>query len=219
MLSLWHTAEVIRVLLVDDHEMMLEGMDLALSAQDDIEVVGRADTVDEGLARYRSLAPDVVVTDYRIGDRTGSELARSILAFEPAAVIVAVSALDNAHTLNDIVSSGCAGFVAKGNPIEDLVAAIRATNRGSISFPRQRLQASRSERNAVAGLTRRELEVLQALAEGQNVTQIADDLHLSAHTVRNHVREILRKLDVSSQLAAVVEGARQGIIAGPGPAA
>lgn len=211
---------MIRLLLVDDHEMMLEGLRATLSREDDLEVVATADGVGLALDRYRALRPDVVVTDYWLGGATGADLTRAVISEDPEARIVGLSALGTAHTMNDLVVAGCSAFVAKSQGVTALVAAIRAASSGAVLFPKALMQdVSGSGRDASQELTGREREVLALLAEGQNVAAIASALYLSASTVRNHIREILRKLGVSSQLAAVVEATRQGIIPGLGPVA
>lgn len=211
---------MIRVLLVDDHDMMLEGVQSALAIEPDIEIVATASSMEAGLEYYRALRPDVTVTDYRLGEETGAELTRAILAVDSGATVVAISALDDTHTVSDILDAGCAAFVAKGQGIHDLLTAIRSSNDGAVIFPRH-LVTSPENRSSQARieLSGRELEVLVLLSQGRNVTTIATDLHLSLHTVRNHIRQILKKLGVTSQLAAVVEATRRGVIPGPGPAA
>ncbi len=206
---------MIRVLLVDDHDMLLEGLQAALAAHGDIDVVATASSFDDGLVRFGEVEPDVVVTDYRIGTESGADLARAILLADPKATVIVVSALRSAHTIADVVDAGCVGFVDKQKGVADLVTAIRLTAEGSLFFPRDVLESAGAR--PTAALSPRELDVLQRLSDGTDVTTIARELQLSPNTVRNHVRQILRKLDVSSQLAAVAKATRDGIIPGQSP--
>ncbi len=208
---------MIRVMLVDDHEMLLEGLSLALEHQQDIEVLGTATTRRTGFQRFCALEPDVLIVDYRIGDETGADLARDVIKREPSAAVVAMSALATSYILDDIVDAGCLGFVEKRRGIDDLVAAVRAASTGSVHYPRRAMAKRLEPTQTVRQLTSRELEVLERLGHGEHSADIADHLNVSVHTVRNHTREIRRKLGVTTQLAAVISGIRQGLIAPPDP--
>lgn len=203
---------MIRVVIIDDHEMLLEGVTLALALQPDIEIVGTAMSRSTGLDRCRALRPDVVVLDYRIDGETGADLARDLRAADPHATIIGMSAATSTTVVDEMVEAGCVSFVPKQHGISALAGAIRAAHDGFGQLPSRNTRSDGGDE-----LSPRELEVLQLMSEGQTASEIAQDLTLSLHTVRNHIREIRRKLDVTSQLAAVATGVRTGLIQGPRP--
>lgn len=200
---------MIRLVIIDDHAMLLEGMTLALEREHDIQIVGTAQSCESGLATCTQLQPDVVVLDYRIGSESGAELARDLRSNDPSITLVGMSAMSSRVVVDDMVDAGCVSFVHKQRGIAALANAIRAAHDGIGHLP---------SRVAIAGgnrLTHREVEVLQLMSEGEGPTEIAEQLHLSVHTVRNHIRQIRRKFGVTSQLAAVAAGIRSGLISGP----
>lgn len=204
---------LIRLVIVDDHAMLLEGMTLALEREHDIHIVGTAQSLPAGRDVCADLQPDVAVIDYRIGADSGVELARDLRAADPTLTIVGMSAQDSGPVVSDMVDAGCVSFVHKQRGIHALASAIRDAHEGVGHLP---AQVHPTDPNN-ARLSRRELEVLQLMSEGKAPTDIASMLYLSVHTVRNHIREIRRKLEVNSQLAAVAVGIRSGLILGPEP--
>ncbi len=202
-------------MLVDDHAMLLEGVALALGRESDIEVLGTATTRASGFERFCALDPDVLVVDYRIGEDSGADLARDVIARSPSAAVVVMSALDSDRVLDDIVDSGCVGFVEKRAGVDALASAVRAASSGSVHYPRRALGRRPGTIDTTTGLTARELEILELLGQGANSADIAAHLNVSVHTVRNHTREIRRKLAVTTQLAAVIKAIRLGLIASP----
>lgn len=200
-------------MIVDDHEMLLEGVALALSREPDIDVIGTAQSRSEGLERCKALRPDLVLLDYRISGETGADLARDLKTMDPRLVIIGMSALASPPVIDDMVSAGCVSFVHKQHGIAPLASAIRAAHQGIGHLPTRIADSSAGGET----LSQRELEILQRMSEGHAPVDIAAQLHLSLHTVRNHIGEIRRKLGVSSQLAAVAQGVRSGLIQGPEP--
>lgn len=203
---------MIRIVIIDDHEMLLEGVALALALEPDIEIVGTALSRSTGAERCRALQPDVVVVDYRIDGETGADLARDLRAIDPEAVVIGMSAVSSTTVVDEMVGAGCVSFVPKQHGISALAGAIRAAHNGFGQLPRGTARSVGGEE-----LSPRELEILQLMSEGNTASDIAQGLQLSLHTVRNHIREIRRKLDVTSQLAAVATGVRTGLIQGPLP--
>lgn len=208
-----------RVLIVDDHEMVAEGLSEVLATEDDIEVVGRAGTVRDAERMASQLAPDVVVMDYRLPDGDGLTATAAIRDQAPDTAVVMVTASDHDTVVAAAIEAGCSGFVAKDRAAQDVVHAVRAAARGEAGFPAAVLgrllgrgQAGPRDRGA---LTQRELEVLQLLADGLSTRAIADRFVLSVSTVRNHVQNILTKLDAHSKLEAVSVAMRQGIVSRP----
>jgi DNA-binding NarL/FixJ family response regulator len=206
----------VRVLLVEDHAMVARGIEAALGEEDDLEVVGIAGTVEDGVLRFRQLDPDVVVMDYRLPDGAGTDAARRIRTLDEEAAVLLLTGADDPSIVSAALDCGCSGFVSKDRDVDELASAIRAVARGAAVFPADLLSRALSagtERSTVgADLTSREREVLTMLADGSSTEEIGSNLFLSLHTVRNHVRNILTKLHARTKLEAVVIAARAGLV-------
>lgn len=208
-----------RVLIVDDHEMVAQGLSEVLDAEEEIDVVGRAGTVRDAQRMAAQLSPDVVVMDYRLPDGDGLMATTAIRDRDPQTAVVMVTASDHDTVVAAAIEAGCSGFVTKDRAAQDVVAAVRAAARGEAGFPAavlgRLLGRSRTAPRATGALTPRELEVLQLLADGLSTREIAERFVLSISTVRNHVQNILTKLDAHSKLEAVSVAMRQGIVGRP----
>ncbi len=216
----------IRVLLVDDHQLLTDSLARLLQAEPDMDVVGVAATVAEAkqLARERM---DVVLMDYRLPDGTGAEATRAIKARWPSARVVMLTAVQDDETVLESIQAGADGYLTKDRAVEDVVATVRSARAGETLLPRsviigiaQRVASARDrmpERAPIEALTARELQVLQALAEGMATPDICDTLFISRNTLRTHVQNIMMKLHVHSKLEAVTVGLRHRIIDPPRP--
>jgi DNA-binding NarL/FixJ family response regulator len=206
----------LRVLLVEDHEMVARGLTAALVDEPDLEVVGWARTAGDGTNRYVELRPDVVVMDYRLPDGRGTDATREIRSVTRDACVLLLTGTDEAGVVAEALDAGCSGFVSKDRGIDELASAIRAVARGAAVFPASLLSRALGPRSDTqtlgADLTMREREVLDLLAQGASTDEIAGGLFLSMHTVRNHVRNILTKLHARTKLEAVVVAARAGVV-------
>jgi DNA-binding NarL/FixJ family response regulator len=207
----------IQVLLVEDHEMVAEGLRVAFGDEPDLEVVGWASTVERGVALYDELHPDVVLMDYRLPDGAGTDAAARIRATDPDACILLVTGVSESAIVAAALEAGCSGFVGKDRGLDELAAAIRAAARGAAVFPAGLLAAATSRTGPTRArpgmdLTEREREVLRLLAQGKATDEIAGELFLSHHTVRNHVRNVLAKLQAHTKLEAVIVAAREGLV-------
>jgi DNA-binding NarL/FixJ family response regulator len=216
----------IRVLLVDDHQLLTDSLARLLAAEPDIEVVGIAGSVAEAkqLAAERM---DVVLMDYRLPDGTGAEATRAVKARWPSARVVMLTAVQDDETVLESIQAGADGYLTKDRAVDDVVATVRSARAGETLLPRsviigiaQRVAAARDRQPArlpIEALTARELQVLQALAEGMATPNICETLLISRNTLRTHVQNIMMKLHVHSKLEAVTVGLRNRIIDPPRP--
>lgn len=207
----------ITVLLVDDHDLVLESIHRALDAEPDLQVTGAVSTAADALSAVRDLAPDVVVMDYLLPDGTGAEAAAQLLAEHPGTQVVMLTGRSSGATLANALEAGCAGFVAKEGRFSNLVRAIRTVANGEISVPQDLiddLAAHLRPHPATLGddLTEREFEVVRLLARGASTADMVRELTISIHTVRNHIRNVLGKLQARSRLEAVAIATRLGLV-------
>ena len=213
----------IRVLLVDDHQLLTGALAHTLAVEPDITVMGTARTVAEAkdLARDQ---PDVVLMDYRLPDGTGAEAARAIKGAWPAARVVMLTALADDETVLESIQAGADGYLTKDRAVEDVVSAVRSAHAGETLLPRavivgiaQRVAAARDrgERWQVEPLTPREIEVLRALTEGLSTPEICERLFIAPNTLRTHVQNIMGKLRVHSKLEAVAFALRHRLVEPP----
>jgi DNA-binding NarL/FixJ family response regulator len=211
------SSESIRVVVVDDHEMLVQGIRAVLSAEPDIDVIASAGSVEDGCAAARLHAPDVVLMDYELPDGDGAQATERIKREVPSAQVVMVTSFDDEAVLVRAIESGCSGFITKHKAIEEVVRAVRAARAGEALISPSMLarllpKLRRSQRGVGTDLTPREIEVLKLLAEGLSNAMIAERLVLSLHTVRNHVQNVISKLGAHSKLEAVATAVREGII-------
>jgi len=207
----------IRVLLVDDHQMFAEALVSFLAGKEDILAVGTAATMDDGRRQVRELKPDVVLMDYSLPDGTGIEAASLIKAEHPAANVLLLTGSDDPSLVSQAIQAGCAGYLTKDAPPDDVVDAIRRIHAGESVIPPEQLHhvlqgVSRTNRGLGYRISAREREILGLLAEGMSTEEIAEHLFLSWHTVRNHIQRIIGKLNAHSRLEAVTTAVREGVI-------
>ena len=202
----------ISVLVVDDHEVVALGIKALLEQAGEVQVLGIAASVESAVDAATDLAPDVVLLDFRLQDGTGDDAARRLRRLDPAPGIVMISALADRRVLGLALEAGCHGFVSKNADQQDLVKAVRAAAAGDSYFTPDMLKhlmhLRRFEQVATSELSPREVEVLQLTANGSSPDGIAKQIHLSPHTVRNHLRNAMAKLDAHTKLEAVVKAAR-----------
>ena len=216
--------ETIRVVIVDDHALFRRGLDLVLSEEPDIKVVGEAADGIEAVHRAEEMAPDVVVMDVRMPRSTGIEAARRIRERLPDTKVIMLTVSDNEEDLYAAVKAGASGYLLKEISIEELADAVRAVARGhsliSPSMASKLLsefnalvqQAEERHRSLLPNLTDRELDVLKLVAKGLSNREISEELYISENTVKNHVRNILEKLHLHSRMEAVVYAMREKLL-------
>ena len=216
--------ETIRVVIVDDHALFRRGLDLVLSEEPDIKVVGEAADGIEAVHRAEEMAPDVVVMDVRMPRSTGIEAARRIRERLPDTKVIMLTVSDSEEDLYAAVKAGASGYLLKEISIEELADAVRAVARGhsliSPSMASKLLtefnalvqQAEERHRSLLPNLTDRELDVLKLVAKGLSNREISEELYISENTVKNHVRNILEKLHLHSRMEAVVYAMREKLL-------
>jgi DNA-binding NarL/FixJ family response regulator len=217
-------SERIRVLVADDHVLYRRGLEMVLAAEDDIEIVGEAGDGAEAVARAVDLLPDVVLMDVRMPRRSGIEACSDIKSAVPSARIVMLTISDEESDLFEAVRAGANGYLLKDVPGEDIAEGIRAVVGGQslispsmagallAEFTELSKRSAEQARVPVPRLTERELEVLRLVARGLANKDIATTLFISENTVKNHVRNILEKLQLHSRMEAVVYAVREKIL-------
>ncbi len=212
----------IRLLLVDDHEVVRTGLRMLLENQPDLEIVGEASTGAEALEMAAQHQPDVIVMDITLPDLSGIEVARQIKRSQPGIAIVALTIHEDEQYFFEMLQVGAAGYVPKRAAPEDLISAIRAAYNGEIylypslakALVSDFLNRSRAdpEDHSLDELTPREMEVLELLATGLTNDEIAERLVISHHTVARHRENLMRKLGLHSKSELVKYAIRKGII-------
>lgn len=207
----------IRVLIVDDHQVLSQGLAAVLGAQEDLDVVGIAPSVEEAVGSVRRNRPDVVLMDYELPDGDGVEATRAIKEIRPETKVVMLTSFTDDAVLVQAIEAGCSGYITKHKAIEEVASAVRAAEAGEALISPSMLarllpKLRRGGRGLGADLTSREREVLGMLAEGMSNAAIADKMVISLHTVRNHVQNVLTKLHAHSKLEAVAVATREGLL-------
>ena len=212
----------VRVLIVDDHDLFRSGLRNLLE-DEGVHVVGEASAGQEALNIVREVAPDVVVMDLNMPGMGGVEATRHISTIAPLTRVVMLTISDQDNDVIDAILAGACGYLLKDSSIQELIAGIKAASRGeSLISPTiaskvlQRVRASSTqpeiESTIRAELSDREIEVLKLIANGKDNAMIAGELHISPKTVKNHISNILMKLQIDNRIQAAVYAVRSGIV-------
>lgn len=210
-------AEPIRVLLVDDHQVVRRGLRTFLEVQEDIEVVGEAADGDEGVARAAELAPDIVLLDVKMPGTDGIEALRLMREQGNRAKVLVVTSFTEQRTVVPALRAGAAGYVYKDVDPDALADAIRSVHAGHVLLQPEVAGALLADGEQGPGpgrggaLTDREREVLGLIADGRSNREIARTLVLSEKTVKTHVSNILMKLDLADRTQAALWAVRHGV--------
>jgi two-component system, NarL family, response regulator DevR len=205
----------IRVFLVDDHEVVRRGVRDMLEAEDDIEVVGEAGTVEEALGRIPATSPDVALLDVRLPDGDGVELCRDLRSSNPEIHALMLTSYDDDEALFNAMMAGASGYVLKQVRGSDLIANVRRVAAGESTLDPKlttklvdRLRRQNEDDELVARLTEQERRILELLAEGLTNRQIADRMILAEKTIKNYVSNLLAKLGMARRTEAAVYAAK-----------
>ena len=207
----------INVMLVDDHAVVRMGFRLLLEGSSDIKVVGEAESGEEACRKYPELKPDVVVMDISMPGIGGIEAIDRILAREPAARILVLSAHEDAMHARRVLKAGAAGYLTKRSAAEALMQAIRQVQQGKTFLEPEiaqqlAMQQLNGERNPVDMLSEKEFKVFLALAKGQSVAEIAEIMSLSPRTIGTHLYNIKQKLGASNSAELAIIAMRAGLL-------
>ncbi|MEI7030082.1 response regulator transcription factor [Streptomyces pratensis] len=208
--------KIIRVLLVDDHQVVRRGLRTFLEIQEDIEVVGEASDGAEGVARTEELRPDVVLMDIKMPGTDGIEALRRLRELDNPAKVLIVTSFTEQRTVVPALRAGASGYVYKDVDPDALAGAIRSVHAGHVLLQPEVAGALLAQDDAGGGtgrgstLTEREREVLGLIADGRSNREIARALVLSEKTVKTHVSNILMKLDLADRTQAALWAVRNG---------
>jgi DNA-binding NarL/FixJ family response regulator len=212
-----------RVVLCDDHDMFRTALRHLVEENGPVRVVGEAATGEGALALVREQAPDVVVMDIEMPGLGGVEATRKIVEESPHTSVVVLTASDDADDVVSAIVAGACGYLLKNAAIDDLVAGIRAAAIGDalispaiagglLAHVRERARPAEPPAAAATQLSARELDVLRLVAEGRDNADIARELFISPKTVKNHISNILMKLQMQNRIQAAVYAVRKGIV-------
>ena len=206
----------VAVLVIDAHAMVAEGLATALGAVDDIEVLGIAHSLEDGLARIVDAPPDVIVLDARLGECDAAESIRVLRLEAPTAQVIVLGASADYQAVMQALEAGASGYLLKGQRLSELADAVRTVSAGGRALAAELVntlvdQLSAPQRRRYH-LTARELEILGRLADGASTAAVSEQLGLSVNTVRNHVQSAIRRLGAHSKLEAISIARREGLI-------
>jgi len=212
----------IKLLLVDDHQVVRTGLRMLLEGQPDMKIIGEAESGLQALEKARELSPDVIVMDITLPDISGIEATKRIKEIFPDISVVALTIHEDEQYFFEMLQAGASGYVPKRAAPEDLITSIRAASVGEIYIYPSLAKAlvadylsrplQENENVSLDGLTTREQEVLGLLAEGLSNDEIGEALQISKHTVARHRENLMRKLELHSRSELVKYAIRKGLI-------
>lgn len=206
----------IRILIVEDHQVVADGLSALINDQDDMTVVGIAGSVSDSIVRTAELLPDIVLMDFRLGDGTGADAGMAIRQVRPETKLVFLTREDSDAARFAALEAGASAFLHKSRAASDVVDAIRVVAGGGSLFTPRTISALLNKRREaetqLERLTPREKEVLRMMAEGAASRDIASRLGISYTTVRTHIRSLGSKLGVHSKLEAIVKARELALV-------
>jgi DNA-binding NarL/FixJ family response regulator len=207
------------VLLIDDHELIRQGLAGAFAQTEGFDVAGQAGSVEDGLALAREVSPDVVVTDVRLPDGSGLDVVRALRKESKSVGLVVLTMYAGDEQLFAAMDAGASGFVGKDAPTSTVIGAARQASIAPLTFTCMGLAEAMIRRmsSGAPRLSDRERQVLELLAEGLGVTAIAARLYLSESTAKSHIGRIYEKLGAANRAQALVTAMRMGLISSATP--
>ena len=201
----------IRILIVDDHPLFLEGIATVVAHEADMQLVGRASTARQGIEEFRRVRPDVTLMDLRLPDMSGISAVAAIRVDFPDARMIMLTTFEGDVEIQRALAAGVRAYILKSAPLEELVDVIRKVHGGRKHLPAQ-VAENLAEHFNGDGLSEREIEVLRRMAEGDRNRDIGEQLAISEQTVKVHIRHIMDKLGAKDRTQAVAIGLRRGVI-------
>lgn len=205
------TKETIRVLVVEDHNVVRQGLVALLNLVEDIQVVGEAADGEEAVVQFRSQLPDVTLIDLRLPKLGGVEVIQRVRAETPQARFVVLTTYDGDEDIYRALKAGAKAYLLKGMTTEELVTTIRAVHAGRSHIPAA-IAERLAERMGTEDLTPRESQVLEQIVSGKSNKEIATELAISEATVKTHINTLLSKLGVEDRTQAATAAIRRGIV-------
>jgi two-component system, NarL family, response regulator len=202
----------IKILIVDDHPVVRAGLTSMLATQVQLEVIGTASSGDEAIEMLQQGNPDVILLDLRMPGMNGIDTLVAMKNLQSNVRVIILTSFETDEDIYRAVQAGARGYLLKDTSLREMVEAIRTAHAGKKYFPRS-IASRLAERMMRTNLTTREIEILKMLAKGPTNKQIGHALGISDHTVRNHVNNILEKLEVSDRTEAATTAIQRGIIA------
>ena len=219
--------KTIRILLADDHSLFRQGLKKILDMEQDLAVCGEAQNGEEVVDKVRLLAPDVILMDINMPLLNGVEATKAVKEAKPEAKIVALTIHEDEEYLFEIIKGGAAGFLLKDVDTSTLVQAIREAFKGNCfihpsithkllgeftRLSRYSAKNIKADQEMETDLTGREKEILELMAQGYTNKEISQELYISEKTVKNHVSNVLRKMDVTDRTQAVITALKNGLV-------
>jgi two-component system, NarL family, nitrate/nitrite response regulator NarL len=209
-------ARTVKVLIVEDHKVVAEGLQSLMSQEPDLEVLGVVSTVEEAARIPRELRPDVLLVDFRLPDGNGAEAVSAVRKVVPKVRVLFLSAVDSPAALLAAVQAGARGYLLKANAATEVVSAVRRVAGGEMlisAIALAELIAEKGEQSHLLDtLTQRERQVLRLMAQGLDNHTLAKHLGIEYGTVRSHVRNLIAKLEVHNKMQAIVRAAQLGLL-------
>jgi DNA-binding NarL/FixJ family response regulator len=204
-------SERIRILVVDDHHVVRQGLVALLSIMSDIEVVGEASNGLEAIEQHHALRPDITLMDLQLPKVSGVDAIQRIRTEDPAARFIVLTTFDGDEDIYRALQAGAKAYLLKGMTVEELTSTIRVVHSGKtrIAAP---IAEKLAERMSGQALTSRELDVLERIVAGRSNKEIASDLSISEATVKSHINNLLGKLNVSDRTNAATVAIQRGIV-------
>ena len=205
-------SDKIRLLIVDDHTMVRQGMRLLLEKEADMEVVGDVGTSSEAFEAMRSNEVDLVIMDFSLNGETGDQITSRLKEEFPKVKIIATTSFDEPHIVKAMLKAGASSYLVKGATRKEFLEAIRLTARGQTFLSPSATQALLQDSGSPVQLTARETEILKLIAAQMTTNEIANQLHLSSKTVENHRLNLMQKIGARNVVGLVIYAFRNGYV-------